>query len=385
MQKTQPRKTVNVALIGSGFIGGEHAKGYALAPACCPDIAATPVRKILCDANEESVREKAKLWGFEEYCTDYHEILKRDDIDIVDICTPEPSHAQIVCDLIKEKKFFIACEKPLVAVLEDGEKIMKTIDEYDWDDHTAVSFNKRRFQAVAYAREVVKSGKLGEILTFQGRYNNCVFRGAPHPKDDYRVSSGWANCGTHLFDMCAFILDDEFDEVVGQVGTAPKMIPSRLPNPGEKPEDIPMVKSIAENYAFVIAKMKSGLEVTLLRESIYHGANEDISYEILGSKGSLRWSAMDCNRVEYCDGTEPWGAKGFKSIYMGPKHPYGKCVSFDGFVKGVSDQFALEVYDLVNACVRGERFQPTMKDSWGVHKACQAVRESEKTHSWVQV
>ena len=83
MEKAEVRKTVNVALIGAGFIGGEHAKGYALSSVCCPDIAATPVKKVLCEMNEEKAKEKAKLWGFEEYCTDYHELLTRDDIDIV--------------------------------------------------------------------------------------------------------------------------------------------------------------------------------------------------------------------------------------------------------------------------------------------------------------
>lgn len=386
MKEVQPRKTLNVAIIGSGFIGGEHAKGYALASVCCPDIAATPVRKILCDSDEEKVKERAKRWGFEEYCTDYHEILKRDDIDIVDVCTPEPCHAQIVCDLIKERKFFIACEKPLVSTLEDGEKIMKALDEYDWDDHTAVSFNKRRFQAVAYAREVVKSGKLGEILMFHGRYNGGRITTTQAWWHDYKVSSGWANCGSHLCDMCAFILDDHFDEVVGQVSAAPKMILAREPEPGEKIEDIPMVESVAEDYGLLIGKMKSGLTVTLMRESCYLGCLEDISYEILGTKGSLRWNAMNPNRVEYCDGSDEPGSRGFKEIHMGAMHPYGNCVApHQGFAKGVSDQMALEAYDFVNACARGERFQPTMKDSYEIVKVCQAVRESDKLHSWVKI
>ena len=93
MQEVQQRRTVNIALIGSGFIGKEHAKAYSLAPVSCPDIAATPVKKILCDTVPDKVAERAKLWGFEEYTTDYKEILNRDDIDIVDI-RPGPTAAR---------------------------------------------------------------------------------------------------------------------------------------------------------------------------------------------------------------------------------------------------------------------------------------------------
>lgn len=71
MQEVQQRRTVNIALIGSGFIGKEHAKAYSLAPVSCPEIAATPVKKILCDTVPDKVAERAKLWGFEEYTTDY--------------------------------------------------------------------------------------------------------------------------------------------------------------------------------------------------------------------------------------------------------------------------------------------------------------------------
>ena len=386
MNTSEKRKTVNVALIGAGFIGGEHAKGYALASVCCPDIAATPVRKILCEVDEEKAKERAKLWGFEEYCTDYHEILKRDDIDIVDVCTKEPTHAQIVCDLIKEQKFFIACEKPLVSTLEDGEKIMKAIDEYNWDSHTAVSFNKRRFQAVTYARDVVKSGKLGEILMFHGRYNGGRITTTRMPWQDYRICSGYANCMSHLADLCAFILDDHFDEVVGEVNHVPKMVLAHAPQPGENAEDIPMVENVYEDYGLMIAKMKSGLTATLIRESCYLGCLEDISYEILGTKGSLRWNAMNCNCVYYCDGADPQGERGFKEIHMGTMHPYGHCLPpHQGFAKGVSDQFAMEAYDIVNACVRGECFQPTMKSSYEIVKVCQAARESTKNHGWVKV
>lgn len=173
--------------------------------------------------------------------------------------------------MIKERKFFIACEKPLVAVLEDGEKIMKTIDEYDWDDHTAVSFNKRRFQAVSYARELVKSGRLGDILMFYGRYNGGRVPTFQIPGLDPKLCSGYANCMCHLADICTYILDDHFDEVVGEVHAAPNILLAHEPKPGENIDDIPLEESIAEDCGLMIAKMKSGLTVTLVRESNYLG------------------------------------------------------------------------------------------------------------------
>ena len=139
MQQVEQRKTVNIALIGSGFIGKEHAKAYAMAPVSCPDIAATPVRKILCDTVGDKVAERARLWGFEEYTTDYKEVLARDDIDIVDICTPAFTHADIAIEAIKAGKF-VFCEKPLVTTMEDADRMLSEVftallkeEKYEYD------------------------------------------------------------------------------------------------------------------------------------------------------------------------------------------------------------------------------------------------------------
>ena len=172
-----------------------------MAPVSCPEIAATPVRKILCDTVPDKVAERARLWGFEEYTTDYKEILNRDDIDIVDICTPAFTHADLAIEFIKAGKF-VFCEKPLVTTMEDADRLMAAVKEYN--GRTATGFNKRRWPAVTYARQLVKEGVIGKVLVYNGRYCQDVVsrKKVAWPGSSWKKSGGMADCTSHIADMC---------------------------------------------------------------------------------------------------------------------------------------------------------------------------------------
>ena len=154
MEKTNVRKTVNIALIGVGFMGHEHSKAYSLAPVIFKDIAATPVKKIVCDINPDVAKKNAELWGYEEWCTDWHEIMERDDIDIVDLCTPPFLHTEMAIEAFKKGKF-VFCEKPLTTTTEDCEKLIEGMHKYN--GRSATGFCKRRWPAVNYAHQMVAS------------------------------------------------------------------------------------------------------------------------------------------------------------------------------------------------------------------------------------
>lgn len=385
MINVETRKTVNIALIGSGFMGKEHSKAYALAPVSCPDIAATPVKKILCDVVEDKVAERARLWGYEEYTTDYHEILERDDIDIVDICSPAFMHADMAIECIKAGKF-VLCEKPLVTTIEDGERLMAAVKEYN--GRTATGFNKRRWPAVQYARQLIKEGAIGKVLLYNGRYcqNVVSMRTVGRPGSSWKRSGGFADSGSHIVDMCRYILDDQYDSVVARSYPLTPLLPERLPAEGEDPATIPMIESDAEDFALILAQMKSGVTASLYQTFAYSGAGEDISFEVHGTKGSMRWSGANPSIFQLCIATGDRATTGFKNIIMGGKHPYGTCVPpLPGFGVGVADNMAFQAYEVINAYVNGTTYNPSFEDAWEVIKVCEAVRQSEKDKEWKKI
>ena len=388
MQEVQQRRTVNIALIGSGFIGKEHAKAYSLAPVSCPDIAATPVKKILCDTVPDKVAERAKLWGFEEYTTDYKEILNRDDIDIVDICTPAFTHADLCIEFIKAGKF-VFCEKPLVTTMEDADRLMAAVKEYH--GRTATGFNKRRWPAVTYARQLVKEGVIGKVLVYNGRYCQDVVsrKKVAWPGSSWKKSGGMADCTSHIADMCRYILDDQYDEVVGRTYPMVPTLPVRLPQEGEDPASIPTYTSDSEDLALIIAKMKSGVTASLYQTWAYCGAGEDISFEVHGTEGSMRWSGANPSVFQLAIQTGH-GNTGFKNIIMSGRpedgHPYANCVpGHPGFGVGVADNMAFQAYEVINAYVNGTPYNPSFEDAYEILKVCDAVRQSEQTKQWVKI
>lgn len=388
MQEVVQRKTINVALIGSGFIGKEHAKAYSMAPVSCPKIAATPVKKILCDTVPDKVAERARLWGFEEYTTDYHEVLAREDIDIVDICTPAFTHAEIAIEAIKAGKF-VFCEKPLVTTMEDADRLMEACKKYN--ARTATGFNKRRWPAVTYARQLVKEGVIGKVLVYNGRYCQDVVsrKHVAWPGSSWKRSGGMADCTSHIADMCRFILDDQFDSVVGVTYPMVPTLPIRLPQEGEDPATIPTYTSDSEDLALIIAKMKSGVTASLYQTWAYCGAGEDISFEVHGTKGSMRWSGANPSIFQLAIQTDS-GNTGFKNIIMSGRpldgHPYADCVpGHPGFGVGVADNMSFQAYEVINACVNGYAYNPSFEDTYEILKVCDAVRESTKTKQWVTI
>jgi len=387
MTNVESRRTVNVAVIGTGFMGKEHAKAWSLAPVCCPDILATPVKKILCDNDEARVVERAKLWGFEEYTTDYKEILARDDIDIVDICTPAFLHADMAIDAIKAGKF-VFCEKPMVTTIEDGERLMKVVREYNANGRTATGFNKRRWPAVQYARQLIKEGAIGRVLLYNGRYcqNGVMFRKVNLPHRKWWRTGGFADSGSHIVDMCRYILDDQYDSIVARSYPLVDNLPVRAPMEGEDPATIPTAKSECEDFSLIIANMKSGITASLYSSSAYAGSGEDISFEIHGTDGGIRWSGANPSVLQICEQPLSRASVGFKNILMGPAHPYGNSIPpMPGFGVGVVDQMSFQVLEVVNAFVSGKPYDPSFEDAWEIVKVCDKVRQSEKNKEWVKI
>ena len=160
-------KTLNVAMIGGGFMGKAHALAYAAMPMFFSPAPAIPRRKILVDVTSELARAGAERLGFDESSADWKSVVNRADIDVVDIVTPNDSHAEIAIAALKAGKHVI-CEKPLARTGAEA-LTMYEAARASGVIHM-VAFNYRRTPAVALAKKFIEDGRIGRILNFRGTY-----------------------------------------------------------------------------------------------------------------------------------------------------------------------------------------------------------------------
>ena len=181
------KKQLRIGLIGTGFMGRTHSNGYNRVPNFFPELAYKPVLKAVCSRNLDNVKAFAEQWGYESVETDWKALIARDDIDAVDICTPNDTHAEIAIAAAAAGKM-ILCEKPLSRNLAEGEKMVEAIEKANVA--STVWYNYRRLPAVTLAKQIIDSGKLGKIFHYRANF-----------LQDWTISADLPQGGTGLWRM----------------------------------------------------------------------------------------------------------------------------------------------------------------------------------------
>ena len=154
-------KQLNVGLIGYSFMGKAHSNAFRKVSMFFPEIGVEPVMKVICGRTKEAVRGAADEFGWEEHTTSWRRVIARDDIDVVDICTPGNQHAPMVMAALKAGKHVI-CEKPLTNTLKEAREVLKVAKKSR--AKTMVAFNYRRVPAVALALALAMAPTPAPIL-----------------------------------------------------------------------------------------------------------------------------------------------------------------------------------------------------------------------------
>jgi predicted dehydrogenase len=160
-------KPLNIGLIGYGFMGRTHSNGYKRVNDFFPELEHRPVLKAVCGRNAEKVQAFADQWQYESIETDWRALIARDDIDAVDICTPNNSHAEIAIAAAEAGKM-ILCEKPLALNPEEGEKMIAAVEKAGVVN--TVWYNYRRAPAVTMAKQLIDEGRLGRIFHYRANF-----------------------------------------------------------------------------------------------------------------------------------------------------------------------------------------------------------------------
>ena len=365
------KKIINVAVVGKGAMGRTHSASISLLKYCYKNMPFEVKLHTLVTRNEETAREDADALGFENYALSYEEMLENPDIDVVDICTPNNLHLDMIEKAVAAGKH-ILCEKPLAVNLEEAEKISSLTK--DNKKCYGMVFNNRHLPSVIRARQIVEEGKLGRILSFRSVYRHSS-------GTDPNKAAGWKQnkdiCGAGvLFDLGSHAIDllnCVLGEGEGNKITSVKSV-SQIGFETRCGSDGKPWKTNAEEAIYMIATLASGAVGTIEASKINVGANDDLTLEIFGTDGSLKFDLMDANYLEFYDnkaqGAPIGGYKGYTriecvnrmdivegSVFPGMRAPIG-------WLRG----HIHSMYNYFNAVYMGKVPSPSFEDGVYVNK-----------------
>ncbi len=385
-------KTLNVAMIGGGFMGKAHAMAYAAMPMFFWPAPAIPRRKVLVDITAEAARNGAERLGFDESAHDWKAVIARKDIDVIDIVTPNDSHAAIAIAALEAGKHVI-CEKPLARTGAEA----KTM--YDAAKKSGVinmvAFNYRRTPAVALAKKYIDEGRIGKILNFRGTYLQDWSADPNGPlswrfQKDVAGSGTVGDIGTHVVDFARYLVG-EISAVQAMVHTYVKERPLQQGNldklgASDKSGSGPKGVVDVDDEMITLLKFQNGAVGSIEATRNAYGRNNFLTFEIHGSKGSIafNYERMDELQVMFAD--DPADARGFRTVYTGPNHPYGHGLwPIPALGIGYGETKIIECYDFFNAIISGKQPSPSFEDGWRVSVIADAILESGQTEKWVKV
>jgi len=385
-------KKLRVGMIGYRFMGKAHSNAWRQAPHFFP-LKAELEMSTICGRDSKAVEAARAQLGWERAATDWREVVNSPDIDLVDINTPNDSHAEIAIAAAKAGKH-ILCEKPLAMNVAECQEMLDAAKKAKVVH--MICHNYRRIPAIAHAKKMIEQGAIGNIFHYRARYAQDWIVDPDFPLV-WRLQKGVSGSGAHgdinahIIDLARYLVG-EFKEVCGLMNTFIKERP--LQDQGGGGDGLGatagkvMGKVTVDDAALFIGRFKNGAIANLEATRFALGRKNHITLEINGSKGSLYFDLEDLNRLKCYDNTAPADRQGFSDILVtqpGGVHPYVGQWWPPGHIIGYEHTFVHAIADFVNAVVDGKSVQPTFEDGMRNQRVLEAVEESAKTRQWVKI
>jgi predicted dehydrogenase len=381
---------MNVAMVGHGFMGAAHSQGWRTAPRFF-DLPVEPRMKVIVGRDEERTQASARKFGWDESATDWRSVLARDDIDLIDICTPGDSHTEIAIAALEAGKH-VLCEKPLANSVEDAERMAAAASSAaKFGVFAMVGFSYRRVPALVLAKQLIGQGRLGEIRQARAQYLQDWLTDADDPMtwrlDKSLAGSGaLGDIGAHAIDAVQFITGQSVDAVSGIlrtfVGERPLLAES-VGLGGIASDERGQVT--VDDAALFSGRLSGGALGSFEATRFATGRKNAFRLEFHGSKGALAFDLERLNELEFYDRTEPIETQGFRRILVTePQHPYMEAWWPAGHAIGYEHLFSHQVRDLIVDICEKRQPTPSFADGLQVQRVLQAVElSSESDSSWI--
>jgi predicted dehydrogenase len=377
-------KPLNLGMIGYGFMGRAHSNGYRKVNNFF-DLEYRPVLKAACARDETKVKKFADTWGYESVETDWRKLIARKDIDVIDICTPNNTHAEIALAAAAAGKM-ILCEKPLAMNAPEGLKMVQAVEKAKVPN--MVWYNYRRVPAVMLAKKLVDEGRLGKVFHYRANFLQDWTISADVPQGGagvWRLDVAAAGSGVtgdllaHCIDT-AMWLNGPLKDLTAMTET---FVKERKHNLTGKVEKV----GIDDACSFMCHFNNGSLG--LFESTRYARGHKALyTFEINGEKASIKWDLHDLHRLEYFDHGDEAKLRGWRSIHVtdnGGEHPYMDHWWVPGLQIGYEHSFVHHVADFIAGLSSGTPAQPDFRNAYETQLVLDAILNSAKSRQWVEV
>ena len=375
-------KQLRIGMIGYGFMGRAHSNGYNRVKDFF-DLEYLPVLQAVAARDAGKAQAFADRWGYKRVETDWRKLVAADDIDAIDICTPNNLHAEIAIEAAKHGKA-ILCEKPLSMNVAEGERMCEAVEKAGVPN--TVWYNYRRIPAVTFAKQIIDSGALGRVFHYRAEFLQDWTINADLPQGGaalWRLDAAAAGSGVtgdllaHCIDT-AIWLNGQVADVTAMTETFVKERKHQLTGKVEK-------VGIDDACSFLCHFKKGSLG--LFESTRYARGHKALyTFEINGENMSLKWDLHDLHRLQVFDYKDEGPMRGWKSVHVTDSdHPYMDKWWVPGLAIGYEHSFVHQVADFLEAYAKKKPCAPTFRDALETQKVCDAVLASAQSHQWAKV
>jgi predicted dehydrogenase len=376
------KKTLNIGLIGTGFMGRTHSNAYRRV-ANFFDLEIEPVLKVVCSRNAENAESFARQWGYESVETDWRKVVENPAIDAVDICTPNNLHAEIAIAAAQNGKA-VLCEKPLSMTVAEGEKMVEEIEKAGVAN--TIWYNYRRVPAVTLAKQLIDEGRLGRIFHYRANFLQDWTINADLPQGGtalWRLDANAAGAGVSG-DLLAHCIDTALwlNGSVQDVSAVTEIFVKE-----RKHNLTGAVEKVTIDDACIFHCHFQNGSLGLFEATRYARGHKALyTFEINGEKASIRWDLHDLHRLEYFDHSDESLIRGWHEVHVTDSdHPYMDHWWVPGLQIGYEHTFVHQAADFLAAIAKGQPCAPTFRDALETQRVVEAVLTSANEHRWVDV
>ena len=358
---------LGVALIGSAFMGKAHSNAWRNVRAFYPDVPEVR-QQVLVARDPTATKDLAARYGWADAATDWRTVIDRDDVDIVDVCLPGHLHAEVAIAALEAGKHVLV-EKPLANTVAEAEKMLVAASAArESGVASMVGFNYRRVPALAMARDLVASGRLGVVRQVKIAYLQDWLADAGAPmtwrmRKETAGSGALGDLASHAVDQVRFLLGQDVVSVSGSVETF-----VRQRTGADGPEDVTV-----DDAAWATLRTSGGAVASLEVSRMATGRKNSLRIEVYGSAGALAFDLEALNELSVC--TDP--AAGFtRRLVTESDQPYVGAWWPPGHILGWDHTFTSQAADFLTAIADGSKPVPSFADGLAVQRVLAAVQES---------
>ncbi|MFE7773466.1 Gfo/Idh/MocA family protein [Streptomyces sp. NPDC057445] len=374
---------LGIGMVGYAFMGAAHSQGWRTVGRVF-DLPVRPVLAAVCGRDAAAVRAAADKHGWAAAETDWRALVTRDDVQLVDICTPGDSHAEIAIAALEAGKH-VLCEKPLANSVAEAEAMAAAARRARERGQVAmVGFNYRRVPALSYARALIADGRLGTLRHLRFTYLQDWLVDPDFPltwrlRREHAGSGALGDLGAHIVDLAQYLAGEP---LVGVSALAETFVRERPLLAGASAGlsasgGLRRGPVTVDDAALFTGRLASGALASFEATRMAPGRKNALRLEINGERGSLAFDLERLNELSFHDDCEPAASSGFRRILVTEtEHPYLAAWWPPGHALGYEHTFTHQARDLVHAIAEGAEPAPSFADGLQVQRVLAAVEES---------